>query len=197
MAEDGDFKEKQAAIFSALIDTTRTVTQIAGEDLAFHRSCDPSIGSLLDNQGSRLLALAQSLVKISTSKTEVTAPQLRDVDSVEDNWKGIIDVIDNLLEKADASLDEYTGVIKKLEPAQEVQSSKSVPSTKRQSLTRNFRTQEIAKPQLQFNKIPKNDEKGPFKPLLRSKPHAIIPLEESLTLVRTPNGPDQYAKRLN
>ena len=191
MAEDNGFKENQAGLFSALIDTTRTTAQIACEDLAFQRSYDPSIGPLLDKQASRLLALAQNLTRVSTSGTEVTPPQLRDVDSVEDSWKGIVDVIDNLLEKADASLDEYTGVIKKLGPTQEDQSSKSVLPAKRQLFKNNFRSHQVAKPQLLFRKVPSNDETTPFKPLLRSKPHATKSLEESLTLVKTDHGLDQ------
>ena len=38
---------------------------------------------------------------------------LDDSDDVEIQWKGIVDVIDSLLEKADTCLDEYTGLIKR------------------------------------------------------------------------------------
>ena len=40
-----------------------------------------------------------------------------------------------------------------------------------------LRSQDMAKPQLQFEHMPTNAETGPFKPLLLSKPHAIVPLE--------------------
>ena len=40
-----------------------------------------------------------------------------------------------------------------------------------------LKAQEIQKPQLSFDNVPTNRESGPFKPLLLSKPHAIVPLE--------------------
>jgi exosome complex exonuclease RRP6 len=39
-----------------------------------------------------------------------------------------------------------------------------------------LRDQRIEKPQLKFDHVPTNDGKAIFKPLLQSKPHAIVPL---------------------
>lgn len=193
MAQIRDFKETQASIFSSLVQTTRTVGQIAGEDLAFHRSSNPPIAALLDRQASRLLKLAQGLIKVSTLGTEVAVPQLSAPDSIEDNWTDVVDVIDNLLEKADASLDEYTGVIKKLNLPENIRPGNGFASSGKILQSRNYRAQAIEKPQKLFHQIPKNDETTPFKPLLRSKPHAIVPLEESLVLNANKDGLDQYA----
>ena len=102
MATESHFKDLKNGISSALIDTTRTAGQISNEDLAFHRSSNPSVIPLLEQQNTRLLQLAQKLTRIATSGTELSAPQISDGDSVEDNWKVIVDVFDNLLEKADA-----------------------------------------------------------------------------------------------
>ena len=188
MDEEGSFKKLQANVSSALVETTRTVGQIASEDLAFHRTSNPAVAPLLDRQASRLLNLAQSLTKISVLGTDLRVPRLSDPESVEDEWKSVVDVIDNLLEKADACLDEYTGAIKKSQSSQiDKQADNGVPS-KRQWLGNNLRNQTIAKPQLLFSKVPNNDESRPFKPLLHSKPHAITPLEESLVLEETEDG---------
>lgn len=192
MAEDEGFKEIRRGISSALVEVTRTVGRISGEDLAFQRSSNPSIAPLLDEQASNLLKLVQDLTQISTSGTEVETPHLLDVDSVEDNWKGIVDVIDNLLEKADACLDEYTGVIKKLSPSQEGQISTAASLSRRHIPGRTYRDQHIPKPQLLFDEAPLNDETTPFKPLLRTKPHAIIPLGQSLSLGLNGEGNEQY-----
>lgn len=54
-----------------------------------------------------------------------------------------------------------------------------------------FRTQDMVKPQTLFEQITTNDETAPFKPLLTSKPNAIVPLERSLRVV-TENGLNQY-----
>lgn len=40
-----------------------------------------------------------------------------------------------------------------------------------------IREQKIAKPQMHFDTVPNNNETGPFKPLLLSKPHASVALE--------------------
>lgn len=186
------FKEIKEAISSTLVDTTRTAGQIAGEDLAFHRSSNPEITPLLEKQNSRLLQLAQNLVRAAATGTEVSVPRLSDADSVEDNWRGIVDVIDNLLEKADACLDEYTGVIKRLSPSQDVRPARSAPPARKPLPLKSYRNQNIPKPQRLFPKIPCNDETTPFKPLLRTKPHAILPLENSIPLQSPQNGPQQY-----
>ena len=180
-------------IFAALVDTTRTAGQIANEDLAFHLSSDPSLAPLLERQNSRLLQLVRGLAKSASSGTEVNAPQLPDVESVEDSWKSLVDVFDSLFEKADACLDEYTGAVRRLSPTQQERIRTVVsPAEKRRSY-RTYRPQNIAKPQLLFEKIPKNDELTPFKPSLRSKPHALVPFEESLVLETSPDGSQQYA----
>ena len=180
MAMRGDFKHVKDAVTSALVETTKVAGKISNEDLAFHRSSDPSIGLLLDKQNARLLKLARVLTKAATLGTEVSVPQIRDVESVDDNWRSVVDVFDKLLEKADACLDEFTGSIKRLTPGQEEQIKKAAPVQGKQRPEKAYRNQNIPKPQLLFANIPRNDEKTPFKPLLRSKPHAIVPLDNSL-----------------
>lgn len=192
MSSDATFKDSKTSISLALIETTRTAGQISNEDLAFHRSSNPSIVPLLEQQNSRLLRLARRLTSSAVSGTEVAAPHISDADSVEDNWKEIVDVIDNLLEKADACLDEYTGVIRRLSPSREDKTKKAEPASGRQKPSKAYRTQNIAKPQLLFDKVPTNDEITPFKPLLRTKPNAIVALDESLKLVAADDGSKQY-----
>ena len=194
MAFDSSFKDIKDAISSALVDTIRTTGQIANEDLAFQRSSNPSIVPLLEQQSSRLLQLTRRLTRTATYGTDITAPQISDPESVEDKWMGFVDIFDNLLEKADACLDEYTGVVRKLSPAQEERMKNSLPSANvKKRPIKAFRSQYIPKPQLLFANVPTNAESTPFKPLLLSKPHAITPLEECLTLAPSEEGPLQYA----
>ncbi len=193
MTTNGQFKELKEGISSGLVDTTRTAGRIANEDLAFHRSTNPSVVPLLEQQSARLLQLARRLTWTATKGSEVSAPQISDADSVEDNWNGIVDVFDNLLEKADACLDEYTGVIRRLSPDREGEIKKASAPFGKSRPDKAYRTQNIAKPQLLFEQVPTNDESTPFKPLLRSKPHAITPLEDCLTLVPSEDGSTRYA----
>ncbi|MCJ1244591.1 exosome nuclease subunit [Trapelia coarctata] len=190
MGSEKDFKSLQDSITANLVNTTRTAGQIASEDLAFHRSSDPSVTPLLNKENARLLALARSLLTSATSGTEITAPGLPDADAVDDNWQGIVDVVDNLLEKTDSCLDEYTGVIKRLSPSQR---STPTPVAARRTLNaQQYKKQDIPKPQLRFNKIPDNKEITAFKPLLRAKPHAIVPLKESTEPLLSEDGFKEY-----
>jgi exosome complex exonuclease RRP6 len=186
------FKSLQERVSASLVDTTRTAGHIAAEDLSFHRSLSASIALKLDRQNGRLLDIAGKLTKAAVLNSEVNAPQLNSVDAVEENWQGVVDVIDSLLEKADACLDEYTGVVKRLSPAPPEQIPTSTVRSTRP--TRSFRDQDIPKPQLLFARVPRNDESTPFKPLLRSKPHAILPLDQSLEMIDNDEGRKQYDK---
>ena len=194
MALDVTFKDLKQGISLALIDTTRTAGQISNEDLAFQRSSNPSIVPLLEQQNSRLLSLARRLIKSAAAGTEVSGPQIVNADSVEEKWKEVVDVVDNLLEKADACLDEYSGVIRKSNLTQGEQIKRVAPAFGKQRPSKAHRTQNIAKPQLLFDRVPNNAETTPFKPLLRAKPNAIVALDESLKLVATGDALKQYVE---
>lgn len=59
-------------------------------------------------------------------------------------------------------------------------------------LGKEFRTQNIRKPQLGFQTKVENHSSEPFKPLLKSKPHASVLLEDSLELLENGTGQIQY-----
>ena len=174
MAANGFFKPLKDNVSSALLDVTRTGGKIAAEDLAFQRSSNPAITPLLDKQNQRLLHLVHNLTQVSTAGTDVKPSNISDVDSLEDKWHGLVDIFDSLLEKADACLDEYTGVIRKRSPPQQVAESASTKNTRP---PKSYRSQILPKPQILFEHPPKNTETTPFKPLLHSKPPSIQPLE--------------------
>jgi exosome complex exonuclease RRP6 len=186
--DSAEFAPFQAELTSALVQVTRTVGQLSSEDLNFHRTSSAKFSESLDEQSERIIALTSAVIKAASAGTDVTGPTLHDEDSVEDNWRGVVDVIDLLLEKADACLDEFTGVIKKLSPSQEEQA----PVVKKGP---NFPTiydygpSKIPKPQLDFERKPDNTNVEPFKPLLKSKPHAIVPLEKCLKMKKIDGAP--------
>lgn len=173
------FSPFQDKLKTALVQVTRTVGQLSSEDLNFHRSSSAEFSESLDEQSARIIALTSAVIKAATAGGETTKPVLQDEESIDDNWRDVVDVIDSLLEKADACLDEFTGVIKKLSPAQEDQTPvvKKGPSF---PTIYDYGPSKIPKPQLEFEHKPDNTDMGPFKPLLKSKPHAIVPLENCL-----------------
>ena len=194
MAANGFFKPLKENVSSALLDVTRTGGKIAAEDLAFQRSSNPAITPLLDKQNQRLLHLVHKLTQVSTAGTDVKPSSISDVDSLEDKWHGLVDIFDNLLEKADACLDEYTGVIRKGKPSQ--QPNDSVP-TRKAHPPQKYRSQILLKPQLLFEQPPQNHETTPFKPLLRSKPHSIQPLEVRIQQESVEDESKQYDTRFS
>lgn len=175
-----DFKSFQEKVTSTLLSTTRVAGQIASEDLSFHRSSRPAVSSSLDAQNARLLALTNKLLKAATAGSDVRAPKLQDEEAVEDQWRNVVDVVDDLLEKADASLDEFTGVIKRLSPARQEKSDEAPLSHRRSSkkLPPTHSIANLPKPQRLFEKPHSNHDQSPFKPLLQSKPHALTSLEQ-------------------
>ncbi|KAI5299794.1 Exosome component 10, partial [Ascosphaera atra] len=174
-SDPASFREQS---LDALKGLTRVTNQLTAQDLAFHRSLDPTIGPAVDEQGTRILGLTSDLLRCASGKK--AAPQLTDDDSVEDSWRNIVDVIDGLLEKADACLDEFTGLIKGA-PENEREQRSGADAKPRFPSTYD-RTSRIAKPQLQFEHAPDNQDTSPWKPLLRSKPHATVSLSESLEM---------------
>ncbi|KAL9005627.1 MAG: hypothetical protein Q9188_001583 [Gyalolechia gomerana] len=190
MTSERSFKELKDEVSAALVGTTRTTGQISNEDIAFQRSIDPEVDRLIEEQSRRLLGLVRNLNKTATAGTETVAPPLTNLESVEDGWRGIVDVVDNLLEKADACLDEFTGVVKKLTPNH--RNEGATADAKRPLAKHEYRFQTLPKPQRLFRKVPKNDETTAFKPLLQSKPNAVLSLDESLALAPTLDGSMQY-----
>lgn len=169
-------EEIQKSITSSLVATTRAVSQLANEDLAFHRSLDSSSGTSLDRQNERLLALTSRLLGSATAQTEaLRPPSLKTIEDVEGNWRAVVDVVDSLLERADTALDEFTGAVKRLSPAAPSDAERPV---KKSRSVRELQGGEIEKPQLLFEHPPTNDETGPFAPLLTERPHALERMEE-------------------
>lgn len=187
MDASAEFSSFNETVKTALVQTIRTVNHISSEDIDFHCNSNPEFAESLNEERSRLLSLTSSLLRVATAGTDdiKAPPVLENVDDVEDNWRGVVDVIDNLLEKADACLDEFTGIIKKLSPA-DAQAAPTPAQSRRGQDTAAFPSiysygpSKIPKPQLLFHRTPDNTDVSPFRPLLTSKPNAIVPLEQSL-----------------
>ncbi|CAG8068485.1 unnamed protein product [Penicillium salamii] len=182
--DSAEFSPFEKKLTSALVQVTRTVTQLSSEDLNFHRTSSAEFSESLDEQSERIIALTSAVIKAATTGSDLTPPTLRDEDSIDDNWRSVVDVIDSLLEKADACLDEFTGVIKKLSPSQE-ENAPPAPAPRKNIAFPNiydYGSSKIPKPQLEFERKPDSTDMSPFKPLLKSKPHAIVPLEKSLKM---------------
>lgn len=186
MESAADFAQFDGQLKSSLLQVTRTINQLSAGDLTFHRTSNRELDESFNEQSGRLISLTSSLLKAATTGTDLQPPKLRnDEESIDDNWNGVVDVIDALLERADACLDEFTGVIKKLSPSQQEQGAKAAAAATKKPMNKfptiyDYGPSRIPKPQLLFERKVDNTNESPFRPLLKTKPHAIAPLEESL-----------------
>jgi exosome complex exonuclease RRP6 len=182
MQNISDLTTLQEQIQTALVRATRTTAQIASEDLNFQRTSDANVSEALDDQKARLLGLVTTLLNFASKDSGLHAPNVTDEEGLEDGWRRIVDILDQVLEGADSGLDEFTGIIKRLSPSEQERSSalaKQAPASKFAGIY-DVGPSKIPKPQDLFDKQSSSEDSDLFKPLLRSKPHAIIPLEESL-----------------
>ncbi|KAF2501683.1 hypothetical protein BU16DRAFT_522594 [Lophium mytilinum] len=194
MDPQSDFQATQDAVSAALVATTRASTRIAGEDLEFQRSLNPKNARVLDKQNARLLGLAGRLLKGSAGGAEGVSSLLSDtVEDVKEGegagWRGVVDRIDSLLERADSRLDEFTGAVKK-GGEETVLPVKQKPAKSAKAFF--SQTKNLAKPQLLFEHVPRNDETGAFRPLMTQKPHAIVSLKGSLKGFTDERGNKQF-----
>lgn len=173
-----DFKAFQDLVQASLINVTKSATQVSNQDLSFHRSSSEKLSRSLDRQNAHLLRLTNKLLKAATQDSQLKPPALQDQDDVEDNWRGVIDVVDGLLEKADSALDEFSGVIKPQSPAQNDGDSPK-PANTSLGLNR-WAKDKLPKPQALFDRKVNNSDSTPFKPLLQTKPHAMVGLDECI-----------------
>ena len=182
--EESSFKVIQNGVSKSLVDISRTASQIAQEDLTFQRTSNLAAMRQLDKHNARILAMAENLTHQAVVGTTANKPKLKSLEGLDDNWRAIVDVVDSLLEKADACLDEFTGFIKRKPAADAVDATNPIvaQAPKDLYLSKALRDVDLPKPQLLFKRPTNNHEPGPFRPLLRSKPHAIVPLEQSFNL---------------
>jgi hypothetical protein len=137
MASSHELKPLRDSVHASLISITRAVNTLANEDLSFQRTVNPAVSRRLDKNSRRLLHLASGVLKSAADLTSQRHVQLDDTDDVDIQWRGVVDVIDSLLEKSDTCLDEFTGLVKRKDfPLMElVRPIASPPSTATCELT--------------------------------------------------------------
>lgn len=182
----------QDKVQASLVSTTRSVNQIASQDLGFQRTANPTTGDRLEDLSTRLLGISTDILN-NAAKTHSHRPvgEVEDAEDLDIQWPAVVDVVDGLLERADISLDEYTGRVKRKSDFPEPAAPSKKPKTADRNEV-NWRRANIVKPQNAFEKKVDNLATGPWKPILTSKPHATVPLEDSLVVFTDENGMTQY-----
>ncbi|KZT60275.1 hypothetical protein CALCODRAFT_523031 [Calocera cornea HHB12733] len=159
-------------------------------DVDFHRSLSRPFARTVDECAARLLALAETLLRYTDpaavsegtegkGKGKGAEVRLRDREDVEDRFAGVVDVTDSLLERADTALDELMGRVKpvKVEVKEPVRKRAfATLITPAGKLAPSILNARIPKPQLRFPHPPNNSPPADWRPRLKSKPHALVPL---------------------
>ena len=180
MDMSADFKSFQDQVSAALVATTRTAGLIANDDLDFHRAASPATNTALDGITTNLLNLTNKLFKAATQDSALKPPRIKSVDGLEDKWRQVVEVFDDLLEKADTARDEYSGIIKRLTPDQDGTVTPPVRKERQRKRDDVFDDPSLRKPQLDFLRPVDNFTIAPFKPLLQRKPHSKVPLDKAI-----------------
>lgn len=175
--------EDNKNLLSKVVGTVRASSALAGQDIDFLINLDKDVSSSVRELSNEILELINSLV---LSVDEHSEPLEAGKEQLESSWKDFTNIIDNLHEKSDRSID----IINNKNSVQTGTGLKYLDDFSSNDATNSKR---ITKPQLKFTDPIDNNESHPFKPLLNDKPNALKPLEESLKLVAaTEDIPEHY-----
>ena len=157
-----------------VVNSIRAASALAAQDVDFFRSLDKDISASLTKTSEQITDMMNSVL---LSVDEHSEPLESGKQSLEESWKDFSNMMDNLFEKSDRSLD----ILSKGKTPNQVGSGLQYLD----DLARldNDPAKRISKPQLNFSNPIDNSELHPFKPLLKEKPHAIKPLADALILV--------------
>ncbi|OBZ71400.1 Exosome complex exonuclease rrp6 [Grifola frondosa] len=156
-------------------------------DIPFHRSIDRDFAREVDACSSQVLSLTNKLLALaSTASPSQSArvkgkARLQVEDDVVDNFHSlVVDTMDQLLERADISLDEFLGRSKP--PAIAVNPIPVVQKTKKANVPQGRldpalqHASHLPKPQLEFKRKHDNSNYTRWNPTLRHKYNAQVPL---------------------
>ncbi|TFK48707.1 hypothetical protein OE88DRAFT_1663795 [Heliocybe sulcata] len=175
------FDEYNLQLQSTALKATKLAVALPS-DISFHRSINSELANDLDVCSSKALSLANALLNLaSTSSSRGKGKvKLGSQDDVVDSFHSlVIDGMDHLLERADMSLDQYLGRIKA--PAIAVNEQKP-PTQKKPSAPRGRldptlqHASHLPKPQLKFKTPPSNINGDVWRPRLKHKYNAQVPL---------------------
>lgn len=165
------------------VQVTKSANALAAQDVEFHASIDRLTREKLDLTGARILELVNEMLHSQGFlHSHVEHASWTSSDTL---WKQFVESLDSVYEKIDMAFDVMTS-----------------PKRIQEPIALDFRAESamvLSKPQLHFLQPVDNSDSKPFKPKLKSKPHAIEPLEASLQVFQGQIGthyPNPYKKEI-
>ncbi|KOG99067.1 exosome nuclease subunit RRP6 [Saccharomyces eubayanus] len=176
--------ENPDVLLSKIVNVIRAASSLAAQDVDFYRNLDRDFSNILQSKSNKLTEMVNGIVHSIDEHHD--SLELKE-EEISDLWKDFGNIMDNLLEKSDHSLDNLNRTSNSNNSAADLQylgdfSGKDSHPTKR-----------VEKPQLKFRTPIDNSESHPFLPLLKEKPNALKPLSDSLRMIETEeNSPGHY-----
>ncbi|KAI0643061.1 ribonuclease H-like domain-containing protein [Trametes meyenii] len=161
-------------------------------DIPFHRSVHPDFAKELDQCSARILSITNQLLTLAGTTTSSTDARAKGKallgchDDVADRFHSlVVDVMDQLLERADIGLDEYLGHSKA--PAIAINAATVTAQKPKKNTAQSGRLDPalqhasyLPKPQLTFKRKVDNTNGTLWQPTLRHKYNAKVPLGYNL-----------------
>ncbi|KAI7906905.1 ribonuclease H-like domain-containing protein [Cokeromyces recurvatus] len=183
-----DFKAFQSSLFKSLVSATAAVNSIPVEEVGFFRSLDRGFAKDLEQAGSNSLSIGNALLQQCAIDCGLLVKSFEDTDDVVERYGSVTDVCDSLLEKADICLDQLGGKIKQDDFKQ---------ATPEDKLDYKFlHANNVIRPQMKFKDKIDNSNTTPFQRKIKYKPHALVPLDFTVTS-EDKSLPHPYAYEIN
>ncbi|EDO17433.1 hypothetical protein Kpol_1037p29 [Vanderwaltozyma polyspora DSM 70294] len=172
-------------LLSSVVSTVRAASSLAAQDVDFYRNLDKEISTSLNESSKEITNMINTLLlSINENNEELESGK----EGLEQYWKDFSNVMDNLFEKSDRSLD----IITRSKTSNDNKSEFQYLSDSAQSDSNP--SKRVTKPQLQFSRPVDNSESKPFMPLLNDKPHSIKSFTDSLIIIpESEELPSHYA----
>mgnify|MGYP003365224013 FL=1 len=178
-------EEDRKALFAGVVGVVRGSSALAAQDIEFYKSLDKSVADSASVLTDDIVSMINSVLG---SIDEHCEPLEDDKESFTNSWNDISNVIDNLFEKSDRSLDILS---KRINSAGDV--SNNMQFLDKFGGMDDSQKTKTEKPQLKFATPVDNSESHPFVPLLKEKPNALKSLDDSLVIVPAEeDSPEHY-----
>ncbi|CDO75141.1 hypothetical protein BN946_scf184639.g3 [Trametes cinnabarina] len=185
------FDDYNAQLQGAALRATRAALGLPA-DIPFHRSVHPEFAQELDQCSERVLSIANKLLTLSSTASSAASARgkgkarLESQDDVVDRFHSlVVDAMDQLLERADIGLDEFLGhskapaiVVNAAQPAAQKQKKSTVQPGRLDPAIQH--ASHLAKPQLTFKRKVDNSAETMWRPTLKHKYNAKVPLGYNL-----------------
>jgi ribonuclease D len=166
------------SFLATMVDLTRVSSELPVGAEYQYMSTFPVFRSAMSSMSQKILQMTQGLVDSQTADAGSGKPDLKnltDVQDIDDEYEGIADIVDGLVERVDVFMDDING----LTPETKISVTKTANfgirggSGSFQYASNVIRPQEMWKDDI-------DNSSNPFVPRIRFKPNAMVPLDDSI-----------------